>query len=92
MRTPEENVVKGWDDPRLYSLPALKRRGFTPEAINIFCESVGVTTALTTIESSRLDQCVRDHLNDIAPRAMCVVEPLKVWACPAMVYVAWLPL
>ncbi|KAJ3046911.1 hypothetical protein HK097_000403 [Rhizophlyctis rosea] len=73
-----EGIVSGWDDPRLYTLPAVRRRGFTPEAINAFVRDIGVTTANTVIRVDRLEKYVRDHLNDIAPRLMAVLEPLKV--------------
>eukprot|EP00124_Ichthyophonus_hoferi_P002116 Ihof_evm16s132 gene=Ihof_evmTU16s132 len=73
-----EGVVRDWDDPRLHTLPALRRRGFTPEAINAFCEKVGVTTNLTTIDSAMLDHCVRDDLNTKATRVMAALYPLKV--------------
>lgn len=71
-------IVNDWDDPRLYTLPALRRRGFTPEAINAFVRDVGVTTANTIISASRLDNYVRDHLNDIAKRIMAVLDPLRI--------------
>ncbi|XP_012883513.1 PREDICTED: glutamine--tRNA ligase [Dipodomys ordii] len=67
-----------WDDPRLFTLTALRRRGFPPEAINNFCARVGVTVAQTTMEPHLLEACVRDVLNDTAPRAMAVLESLKV--------------
>jgi len=73
-----EKIVNDWDDPRLFTLPALRRRGFTPEAINAFVRDVGVTTANTIIKVGRLENYVRDHLNDIAPRLMTVLDPLKV--------------
>uniref|UniRef100_A0A8C2VL73 Glutamine--tRNA ligase n=1 Tax=Chinchilla lanigera TaxID=34839 RepID=A0A8C2VL73_CHILA len=71
-------AVREWDDPRLFTLTALKRRGFPPEAINNFCARVGVTVAQTTMEPHLLEACVRDVLNDTAPRAMAVLEPLRV--------------
>lgn len=74
----EDKYVTGWDDPRMYTLAALRRRGFTPEAINAFVRELGVTTATSTIEVSRLENYVREHLNDIAPRLMVVLNPLKV--------------
>ncbi|XP_072329220.1 glutamine--tRNA ligase isoform X1 [Scyliorhinus torazame] len=74
----ETGVVRDWDDPRLFTLTALRRRGFPPEAINNFCAKVGVTVAQTTMEPHLLESCVRDVLNDTAPRAMAVLEPLKV--------------
>ncbi|KAM4563872.1 glutamine--tRNA ligase [Odontesthes bonariensis] len=74
----ETGVVKDWDDPRLFTLTALRRRGFPSEAINNFCARVGVTVSQTTTEPHMLESCVRDVLNDTAPRAMAVLEPLKV--------------
>ncbi|KAI9032095.1 tRNA synthetases class I, catalytic domain-containing protein [Hyaloraphidium curvatum] len=74
----EDGYVSGWDDPRLYTLAALRRRGFTPEAINAFVRELGVTTASPTIEVSRLENYVRDHLNEITPRLMVVLEPVKI--------------
>ncbi|RVE70731.1 hypothetical protein OJAV_G00067230 [Oryzias javanicus] len=74
----ETGVVRDWDDPRLFTLTALRRRGFPPEAINNFCARVGVTVSQTTTEPHLLEACVRDVLNDSAPRAMAVLEPLKV--------------
>ncbi|XP_059505659.1 glutamine--tRNA ligase [Stegostoma tigrinum] len=74
----ETGIVRDWDDPRLFTLTALRRRGFPPEAINNFCTKVGVTVAQTTMEPHLLESCVRDVLNETAPRAMAVLEPLKV--------------
>lgn len=73
-----EGVVDGWDDPRLYTLPALKRRGVPPEAINAFVTEVGVTTAETTIDVARLDFHIRNYLNTIVPRLMALLDPVKV--------------
>ncbi|KAG7228220.1 hypothetical protein INR49_013383 [Caranx melampygus] len=74
----ETGVVRDWDDPRLFTLTALRRRGFPPESINNFCARVGVTVSQTTTEPHLLESCVREVLNDTAPRAMAVLEPLKV--------------
>uniref|UniRef100_A0A8C2WQ35 Glutamine--tRNA ligase n=1 Tax=Cyclopterus lumpus TaxID=8103 RepID=A0A8C2WQ35_CYCLU len=74
----ETGVVRDWDDPRLFTLTALRRRGFPPEAINNFCARVGVTVSQTTTEPHLLEACVRDVLNDTAPRAMAVLQPLRV--------------
>ncbi|KAL3851861.1 hypothetical protein ACJMK2_015562 [Sinanodonta woodiana] len=73
-----EGYVRDWDDPRLFTLTALRRRGFPSEAINLFCAKVGVTMAQTVIDPSMLEACVRDVLNIQAPRAMAVLDPLKV--------------
>ncbi|XP_072569267.1 glutamine--tRNA ligase [Paramormyrops kingsleyae] len=74
----ETGAVRDWDDPRLFTLTALRRRGFPSQAINNFCARVGVTVAQTTMEPHMLEACVRDVLNDTAPRVMAVLEPLKV--------------
>uniref|UniRef100_A0A3P8X3B2 glutamine--tRNA ligase n=1 Tax=Cynoglossus semilaevis TaxID=244447 RepID=A0A3P8X3B2_CYNSE len=74
----ETGVVRDWDDPRLFTLTALRRRGFPPEAINNFCARVGVTVSQTTTEPHLLESCVREVLNESAPRVMAVLEPLKV--------------
>jgi len=71
-------IVRDWDDPRLFTLTALRRRGFPPEAINMFCGKVGVTMAQTVLDPGMLESCVRDVLNITAPRVMAVLEPLKV--------------
>lgn len=71
-------IVRDWDDPRLFTLTALRRRGFPPGAINKFCGKVGVTMAQTVTDPLLLESCVRDELNVTAPRVMAVVEPLKV--------------
>ncbi|KAI9349848.1 tRNA synthetases class I, catalytic domain-containing protein [Zopfochytrium polystomum] len=73
-----EGHVRGWDDPRLYTLIAVRRRGFTPEAINAFVRDIGVTTANTVIPVERLENYVRDHLNEVAERRMAILNPLKV--------------
>ncbi|XP_034732377.1 glutamine--tRNA ligase [Etheostoma cragini] len=78
IRLVETGVVRDWDDPRLFTLTALRRRGFPAEAINNFCARVGVTVSQTTTEPHLLESCVREVLNDTAPRAMAVLEPLKV--------------
>ena len=70
--------VKGWDDPRIFTLEALKRRGFPPKAINTFCERLGITTATTTIPVEMLEACVRDELNATAVRAKVILNPVKV--------------
>ncbi|KAI8772081.1 glutamine--tRNA ligase [Biomphalaria glabrata] len=71
-------IVRDWDDPRLFTLTALRRRGFPPEAINYFCAKVGVTMAQTCIDPSMLEACVRDVLNVTAKRVMAVLRPLKI--------------
>lgn len=71
-------ICRDWDDPRLFTLTALKRRGFPPEAINSFCAKIGVTGAQMTIDPSMIEAFVRNNLNLSAPRTMVVLEPLKV--------------
>ncbi|KAK9768801.1 Glutaminyl-tRNA synthetase [Basidiobolus ranarum] len=70
--------VHDWDDPRLFTLAAIRRRGVPPEAINIFVRELGVTTSKSTIDVARLDNHIRDHLNETVPRVMALLEPLKV--------------
>lgn len=74
----DAGFVRDWDDPRLFTLSALRRRGFPKDAINDFCAKVGVTGNLVTTEPSLLESCVRSVLNETAPRAMAVMEPLKL--------------
>ncbi|KAJ2617582.1 Glutaminyl-tRNA synthetase [Coemansia sp. RSA 1365] len=74
----DEGVISTLDDPRLYTLPALRRRGVPPSAINAFVRELGVTTADTTIDVNRLENHIRDSLNEIAPRIMAAVHPIKV--------------
>lgn len=73
-----EGIVKDWDDPRLFTLTALRRRGFPPEAINNFCAQLGVTGAQSTVDPSMLEAYVRDYLNNTAARRMVVLDPLKI--------------
>ncbi|XP_058457382.1 probable glutamine--tRNA ligase isoform X2 [Malaya genurostris] len=73
-----EGIVKDWDDPRLFTLTALRRRGFPAEAINNFCARMGVTGAQSSIDPSALEASVRDILNITARRALVVLEPLKI--------------
>lgn len=73
-----EKVVKGWDDPRMPTLSAVRRRGYTPESIREFCDKIGVAKRENMIDVGLLEFCVREHLNKIALRRMVVFEPLKV--------------
>ncbi|CAH1770752.1 11156_t:CDS:2, partial [Entrophospora sp. SA101] len=77
-RLVNEKYVKGWDDPRLYTLPALRRRGIPPEAINQFVLELGVTTSNSTIQVSRLEKYVRNYLDVNVPRLMIIIDPIKV--------------
>ncbi|KAK1231817.1 Glutaminyl-tRNA synthetase [Marasmius sp. AFHP31] len=74
----EEGYVTGWDDPRLYTLVALRRRGIPPGAILSFVSTLGVSTATTSIEVARFEQSVRQYLENTAPRLLMVLKPLKV--------------
>lgn len=73
-----EKIVQDWDDPRLFTLTALRRRGFPSEAINNFCAQMGVTGAQATVDPAMLEASVRDVLNVTAARTFAVLEPLKV--------------
>jgi len=77
-RLVEEGHVSGWDDPRMPTISAMRRRGYTPRAIRNFCRSVGVAKRDNLIELARLEHAVREDLNAVAPRAMGVLRPLKV--------------
>ena len=74
----EEKHVSGWDDPRMPTIRGLRRRGYTPEAINAFCERIGVAKFNSTIDMAWLEDAVREDLNVKALRAMAVLRPLKV--------------
>ncbi len=77
-RLVEESHVSGWDDPRMPTISALRRRGFTPESIRDMCERVGVARRNTVTELALLEHCLREDLNRRAPRRMAVLNPLKV--------------
>ena len=74
----DEGAVSGWDDPRMPTLAGLRRRGFTPASIRNFCESVGVARSDSMVDLGMLEFAIRDDLDKHAPRAMCVLRPLKV--------------
>jgi len=74
----EGGQVSGWDDPRLPTIAGYKRKGYTPEAILNFCDSVGVAKANSMVDVAQLEFCIRDDLNKKVPRVMCVLDPLKV--------------
>ena len=74
----EDGHVSGWDDPRMPTLAALRRRGYTPGAVRNFCERVGVAKRDITVDLALLEHCVREDLNLRAPRVMAVLNPLKV--------------
>ncbi len=74
----KEKLVDGWDDPRMPTVSGLRRRGFTPASIREFCKRIGVTKQDNMIEYGSLESCIRDDLNDSAPRAMAVLDPVKI--------------
>lgn len=74
----ESGRVSGWDDPRMPTISGIRRRGFTPEAIRNFCSRIGVTKYQGMTDVSLLEFSVREHLNEVAPRALGVLHPLKV--------------
>ena len=74
----QEKVVRGWDDPRLYTLIALRRRGVPPGAILSFVNELGVSTALTNIQLVRFEQSIRRYLEQTVPRLMLVLDPIPV--------------
>ena len=77
-RLVEEGFVSGWDDPRMPTLTAMRRRGYPGSAIRAFVEQVGLAKADSTVDVQMLDACVRDALGDSAPRVMAVLNPVKV--------------
>ncbi len=74
----DEGHVEGWDDPRMPTISGLRRRGYTPASIRNFCDMVGVTKSEGVVDMGMLEFAVRDDLDKHAPRAMCVLKPLKV--------------
>ncbi len=73
-----ENHVSGWDDPRMPTIAGLRRRGYTPASIREFCQRIGVTKQNNTIEMGVLESCIREDLENSAPRAMAVLDPVKL--------------
>ncbi len=78
LRLVKEGHVRGWDDPRMPTLSGYRRRGYTPESIREFCADVGVAKFNSTIDIVRLENAVRGHLNQVAPRRMAVLDPVKL--------------
>jgi len=74
----EDNLVEGWNDPRMSTISGMRRRGYPAAAIREFCERIGVTKADNSVEMEILDACIREELNETAPRAMAVLDPVKV--------------
>ncbi len=74
----EQQLVSGWDDPRMPTIAGLRRRGYTPSAIREFAKRIGITKQDNVIEMSALEACIREDLDATAPRAMAVLDPIKV--------------
>ena len=74
----EERHVDGWDDPRMPTIAGARRRGYTPAGFRMFAERIGVAKANQTIGFSILEDCMREHLNEVAPRRMAVLDPVKL--------------
>lgn len=73
-----EKIVEGWDDPRMPTVSGLRRRGYTAASIREFCQRIGVTKQDNNVEMVALEACIREELNDNAPRAMAVLDPVKI--------------
>lgn len=73
-----EKYVQGWDDPRMPTIAGFRRRGYTPEAIKMFCEKIGIARRDNLIDFSLLEFCIREHLNETAHRTMVVLNPVKL--------------
>ncbi len=78
LRLVEEGIVAGWDDPRMPTISGMRRRGYPPAALRDFAERVGVAKSYSTVDFALLEYCVRQELNQNAPRVMAIVNPLKV--------------
>ncbi|OIQ47443.1 MAG: glutamine--tRNA ligase [Gammaproteobacteria bacterium MedPE] len=74
----EDNLVDGWNDPRMPTIAGMRRRGYTPASLVEFCKRIGVTKQENMIEMSALESCIREDLNASAPRAMAVLDPIKL--------------
>ncbi|MDO8329259.1 MAG: glutamine--tRNA ligase/YqeY domain fusion protein [Fluviicoccus sp.] len=74
----DEGHVHGWDDPRMPTIAGLRRRGYTPESLRDFCDRIGITKSEGVVDVGMLEFCIRNHLENTAPRAMAVLNPLKV--------------
>jgi len=70
--------VEGWDDPRMPTIAGLRRRGYTPASVREFCQRIGITKQENMVEMGMLEACIRDDLNENAPRAMAVLDPVKI--------------
>lgn len=78
LRLVKDNVVDGWDDPRMPTICGMRRRGVTPAALRDFCDRVGVTQNNSTIDSALLDECIREDLDPVVHRRFAVLDPIKV--------------
>ncbi len=74
----QDGIVDGWNDPRMATLSGMRRRGYPAEAIREFCDKIGVSKAYSVIDFAMLESCVRDNLNQNSPRAMAVIDPIKL--------------
>ena len=74
----EEKHVEGWDDPRMPTLVGARRRGYTPEGLRLFAERIGVSKSDSWIDYSVLEDCMREHLNEVAPRRIAVLDPVRL--------------
>ena len=77
-RLVDQGIVDGWDDPRLVTIAALRRRGFTPESIQLFVETVGVSKANSSVDYAQLEYCIREDLKLKRPRMMAIFDPIKL--------------
>ena len=77
-RLVDEGHVESWNDPRMPTISGMRRRGYTPESLKMFCDMIGVNKAGGTVDVGMLEHAIREDLNNRAPRAMCVMRPLKV--------------
>ena len=74
----ETGIVDGWDDPRLVSVAALRRRGFTPESIQMFVDLCGVSKSNSSVDYAMLEYCIREDLKLKKPRVMAIIDPVKL--------------
>lgn len=74
----DEKLVSGWDDPRMPTISGMRRRGYAPESLRSFCERIGISKSDGVVDVGMLEFCVREHLENTAPRAMAVLRPLRV--------------
>jgi glutaminyl-tRNA synthetase len=73
-----QDIVNGWDDPRMPTISGIRRRGYTPESIRAFCDMIGVAKTNSVVDIAQLEHCIREDLNKRAPRVMAVLDPLRV--------------